>query len=218
MLAGLVGKAWLLILLYTGFMIWEMYIDHNDKLSTLEVQIPKKKQELRKKRNEKKQIEQYLKDIEKARDQIELVAQEVENVQKKLPDVIDDAANLRRVKEISDALNIKNIFLSPLSEENKGFYYTKKYELTGSGTFLQFLILLEKLADSHTLLNVSRVTITRPKRDQRGRFQKVNANIIIEAFRYNANHQEERGIADIEKQFTKTEKKEPVKKRRRRKK
>lgn len=203
MLANLIGKAWLLILAYTGFIIWEMHVDHTDKLLSLDAQIPRKKKELRKRKKEQGQIQQYLVDIEKARSQIELVAKEVENVQRKLPDIIDDAANLRLVKEISDNLNIKNIFLSPLSEENKGFYYTKKYELTGSGTFLQFLILLEKLADNKRLLNVPRVTITRPQREQRGRFQQVNANIIIEAYRYNSDHKEETGIENIEKKFDK---------------
>lgn len=202
MLLSLVQKLWLIIIAYTGFVVWELYVAHNDQVLQLETQIPAIKKQLKKRQSEKKQIEQYLVDIEKARTQIELVAQEVENVQRKLPDVIDDAANLRLVKEISDSINIKNIFLSPLNEVNKGFYFTKQYELTGSGTFLQFLILLEKLADNNRLLNVSKVTITRPKREQRGRFQKVNASIVIEAYRYNSEHKEVRGIEDIEKEFS----------------
>ena len=218
MLSNLVSKAWLIVFAYTGFIIWEMYIAHNEKMVELELQVPLVKKQLKKREAEKKQIEQYLVDIEKARTEIELVAQKVESVQRQLPDVIDDAANLRLVKEISESINIKNIFLSPLDEENRGFYYTKKYELTGSGTFLQFLILLEKLGGNNRLLNVSKVMITRPKREQRGRFQKVNANIIIEAFRYNSSYQVERGIEDIEQQFTKKSKSKGKSKRKKRKK
>ena len=100
MLSNLVSKAWLIVFAYTGFIIWEMYIAHNEKMVELELQVPLVKKQLKKREAEKKQIEQYLVDIEKARTEIELVAQKVESVQRQLPDVIDDAANLRAICSI----------------------------------------------------------------------------------------------------------------------
>lgn len=198
---ALVDKIWIFILLYGAFQVYTLYEVHQEKMTSLEGSIPRIQIQINKAKKEKRQIKSYLRDIEEAKQNIELVAQEVEKLQKKLPETIKDAENLNLIRNIAESLNIKGIYLSPGIEENKGFYFTKRYEVKGTGTFLQLLILFEKIAASERLLNVKTVELVKSQEKQRGRFQLTNAKIIVEAYRYNPDHKEDRGIGDIEKQF-----------------
>lgn len=204
---GLIQKIHILILLWG---VWEAYLVYeafNNKKLEIANQIPVLNQRIAKAQREKRQIKEYLRDIEKAKQNIEIVAKEVETLQRKLPETIKDAENLAMIKEIAEGLNIKNIYLSPGIEENKGFYFTKRYELSASGTYLQMLIFFEKIGVSERLLNIKNVEIKKSEEKQRGRFQLINAKVTIEAYRYNPNHKEDRGIDEIEKNFKDTKKK-----------
>ncbi|MBC96234.1 MAG: hypothetical protein CME63_00650 [Halobacteriovoraceae bacterium] len=204
---GLIQKIHILILLWgawEGYLVYEAF---NNKKLEIANQIPVLNQRIAKAQREKRQIKEYLRDIEEAKQNIEIVAKEVETLQRKLPETIKDAENLAMIKEIAEGLNIKNIYLSPGIEENKGFYFTKRYELSASGTYLQMLIFFEKIGVSERLLNIKNVEIKKSEEKQRGRFQLINAKVTIEAYRYNPNHKEDRGIDEIEKNFKDTKKK-----------
>lgn len=190
-----------MILAYGAWNIWVAYEEHTTKIKEISDSIPQIQSQINRARKEKKQIRFYLRDIEEAKKNIELVAQEVENLQKKLPEAIKDTENLGYLKKLADGLNIKKIYLSPGTEQNQGFYYTKKYEFSGTGTFLQFLILLEKIGNSERLLNVKELNFKRSEEKQRGRFQLTNARFVVEAYRYNPNHKEDRGIKQLEEKF-----------------
>jgi Tfp pilus assembly protein PilO len=200
-LASLLNYTWVLILAYGGWEGYLLYEAYETDLLSLESQLPIVQNKIRKAKKEKKQIRTYLKDIEEAKSNIELVAKEVESLQKKLPESIKDTENLGLIKQIAEGLNIKNIFLSPGIEENKGFYFTKRYEFTATGTYLQFLIFFEKIGASERLLNIKTIEIKKSETRQRGRFQLINAKVIVEAYRYNPDHKEDRGIDKIETNF-----------------
>lgn len=208
----IISKIWILILAYGGFQAWTMYQEHTEAMVQLESSIPQIQGQINRARKEKKQIASYNRDIEQAKKNIELVASEVEKLQKKLPEAIKDAENLNLIRNIAAGINIKNIFLSPGIEENKGFYFTKRYQFQGTGTYLQFLIFFEKIGASERLLNIREVKFKRSEEKQRGRFQLSNATITIEAYRYNPEHKEDRGIESIEKEFSKPKKKPRKKK------
>ncbi len=197
----IISKIWILIIAYGAFEAWTTYQTHEEEMTSLEASIPQIQSQINRAKKEKKQIKSYLRDIEEAKKNIELVALEVEKLQKKLPETIKDAENLSLIKKIAEGLNIKKIFLSPGIEENKGFYLTKRYEFTATGTFLQFLIFFEKIGGSERLLNIREVELRRSTDKQRGRFQLTNARVVVEAYRYNPDHKEDRGISDIESKF-----------------
>jgi len=201
LLASILNYVWILIIAYGGWEAFTLYETFQTDLIGLESQIPIITRKIKKGQKEKKQIRAYLRDIEEAKSNIELVAKEVESLQKKLPDSIKDTENLGLIKQIAEGLNIKNIFLSPGIEENKGFYFTKRYEFTATGTYLQFLIFFEKVGASERLLNIKTIDIKKSQSRQRGRFQLVNAKVIVEAYRYNPDHREDRGINKIETNF-----------------
>ncbi len=200
---NLLSKLWVLILCYGAWEGYVVYETHTENLKQKEDVIAGIRARIRKAKKEERQIKTYLKDIEEAKKNIELVAQEVERLQKKLPEKIQDVENLSIIKDIATGLNIKNIYLSPGTEENKGFYFTKRYEFSGVGTYLQYLVFFEKIASSERLLNVREVEFKRSQEPQRGRFQLTNAKIIIESYRYNPDHKEDRGIQKLESEFSK---------------
>lgn len=189
------------IILYAAWNCYVIFSEKEEEISNLENQIPPINMQITKTKKEIKQIRSYFKDIEDAKKKIEFVAMEVEKIQKKLPNIIDDTENLGLVKGVAEKLNLKQIFLSPGIEENKGFYYIKKYELSARGTYLQFLMLFERIANSEKLLNIKNVEFGQVAEKQRGRFQLIDGRVIIEAYRYNDRYKEDRGIKEIEDSF-----------------
>lgn len=214
---GLIKKLPLFIILYTAYSAYDMFEIHQQKLQEAKDRIPVLENQIQKSEQKKKDLRRYFKDIEEAKKNIELVAQEVEKVQRQLPSEISDAENLQLVKGIAENLNIKNVFLQPKEEISKGFYYIKNYEMKATGTFLQFLIFFEKIAENKRLLNIRDVELKQITEPQRGRFQLINSRVIIQAYRFNPNHKEDRGIDDIEKQFKEEDKKPAPRKKRTRK-
>jgi len=215
---ALLGKIHYFIILYAVGMAALAYMDHQENLERIEQSIPALHNKIKKSKRKVKQLKGYFKDIKEAKQRIELVAVEIEKLQKKLPNTFSDTENLGTIKKIAEGLNIKNIFLTPLSEENRGFYFVKKYEFKATGTFLQFLIFFEKISQNERLLNVNEIKLFNTDNKQRGRFQLINSTALIEAYRYNDRYKEKRGIADIETEFLKKPKRKKRRKRNKKKK
>ncbi|WP_127715231.1 type 4a pilus biogenesis protein PilO [Halobacteriovorax sp. HLS] len=214
----LISKIHYFIFIYIAFGVYTHWLENNEKIESELAQVPVIQNKIRKAKKEKKQLNSYLKDVEAAKGRIELVAKEIENLQKKLPNTIDDTKNLSNIKNIAEQINIKNIYLTPLDEIDKGFYMAKRYNFKASGTYLQFLLLMEKIGAESTILNVKRLFLENVQKKQRGRFQIINGDVIIETYRYNENYKEDRGIQAIENEFKNKTKKKVVKPRKRRKK
>ena len=200
-MASLVSKIYLIIILYTCWSVYEKYENYNKQVASLGSQVPVLKARFKKKEKEKKQLESYYDDIKNAKHKIERVALEIEKIQKQLPSEISDTDNLSLISKLAEDLNIKNIFLAPGQEEDKSFYFTKLYNIKGSGTFLQWLVFLEKIGANERLLNIHNIKMVQSTVRQRGRFQSINAEMNIEVYRYNPNYKEDRGINKIEGQF-----------------
>lgn len=193
------------IILYACAEIYLAYEDHKVILEQKKNAIPNIENQIRVTKRKKKQLQNYYKDIEEAKERIELVAQEVEKIQRKLPETISDTENLQLIKRIAEGLKLKNVFLTPGAEINKGFYFLKQYDFKASGTFLQFVIFFERIAENERLLNVKSIDLAKASQRQRGRFQIINVSSSIEAYRYNSGHKVSRGLDDIEEDFKKTQ-------------
>lgn len=199
----LVSKIHWIIIFWVSFSLYTLYIEQDESLTAKMEKLPALKSQIIRSRKKKKQMEKYYKDIGKAKERIERVAEEVEALQKKLPSNISDTENLELIKKVAEGLNIKNVFLTPGNEENKGFYMVKRYDFNGTGTFLQFLVFFEKIAENDRLLNITSLEMKKTQKKQRGRFQLINCNATIIAYKYNPNHKEDRGINTIEQNFGK---------------
>lgn len=214
---NLMKKLHLLLFIYFAQEVYFIYDGFVVKENEITSSIPNLEVQIKKNERKKKDLKKYFEDIEGVKKRIDKVAQEVESLGKKFPDKISDTENLGLLRDIAESINIKNIFLSPANEALKGFYYSKNYNFKGTGTYLQFLVFLEKVATAERILNVKSVDFLKNKDKQKGRFQLLNAEIAIEAYRYNPRYKENRGFDDIEKQF-KDKKSEPKKRTKRKKK
>jgi Tfp pilus assembly protein PilO len=189
------------ILIYAAVVIYQAY-DENQKVdANLQEQIPQIQAQIQKERKEKQNLEKYFKDIQEAKERIEQVAQKLEKLQKKLPEEVSDAENLNIIRGIAESVNMKNILLSPGEDKINGFYIAKEYRLKTTGTYLQFLVFLEKLAQQERILNVKSVSMEKEKEAQRGRFVLLNSELVLETFRHNKDYKEDRGIQAIEESF-----------------
>ena len=203
----LIKKAHVFILLWVVYSTYTFYEDHVEKLEEIKGRAPIIRNKIKRKRKELKELQNYLKDIEEAKKMIEKVAQENERIQKKFPTSINDSENLSLLSSLSNKLNILNLKLTPKEEKMEGFYFSKAYNLSATGTFLQFLIFLEKISDrKDKLMNIGEIEFKKSNVKNKGRFQLIDANINLIVYRYNSSFKEDRGIEKIEKGIKKKKK------------
>lgn len=182
---------------------YERYATIVEQKESLANQIDSIQSKIRIQKKKQRKIKEYFSNIDKKKEEIEVVAAQIESLQKKLPSSISDAENITLIRSIADNFKIKNLNLSPSNEVNNGFYITRLYSFTAKATYLQFLLLLEELADSERILNVSEISLNRISDKEKGRYEIIDIKATIESYRYNDAHKEERGIDKIEKSFNK---------------
>jgi Tfp pilus assembly protein PilO len=200
MILKVINLLFIVWILSIGNDAFELYKEAESKRETALKSVENTKRKIQKTIRQKKEIEKYLANIDKKKQEIEEVALQVEKVQRKLPAVIYDSDNIGLIRNTSDTLKIRNISVRPSREINNGFYYVKNYEFKGYGTYLQFILLLEKLATSERILNVSDVKLQRRKTKGRvGRYEILDMEATIESYRYNDKHKVDRGFDEIEK-------------------
>ncbi len=188
----------LFLILYSAYELNNLYTEHAELVESKQGTIPVIQNRINKLKRDRKEVDTYMADIESAKKRIELVAQEVEALQKKLPSNISDPENLAMFQGFTDSLNIRDVSIVPGQEENLGFYFKKRYELKGRGTFLQILILMEKIAENERLLNIKSIKMFKDSGTEvRGRFQLIKAEMSIEAYRYNPDHKEQRDVEPV---------------------
>lgn len=174
------------------------YQEHTVKKVEIKQNIVNIEKKIVKAKEKSKELQSYFTDIENAKKRIELVAAKVEEIQKRLPNEISDTENLGLLKDIGAGVKLKDLYLTPQEEINNGFYIAKTYEVRGEGTYLQFLLFLEKIAENKMILNIREVSLERGKKNQRGRFLVIQFKTVVEAYRYNPDYKEDSGIQKME--------------------
>lgn len=189
---------WLLWIGYSGYLF---IIEQQEGLEQTAQQEAIMASKVVKKRRSTKKMKSYLTDVENAKKRIEIVAMEVEKLQRKLPVEISDAKILDYFLEIAKKLRIKDFTSEPSGEVSKGFYIIREYNFKMSGTFLQLVVFFEQIAKSEQLLNIKSLDILASSKKTKSRFGLVDVKGILESYRYNKNHQEDRGIEQIESKY-----------------
>lgn len=183
------------------FNIGTYYMETEEKLVELTAQQEFQRSALQKARRTKKEIQSFYKDIDEAKGRIERVALEIEKTQQLLPSEVSDTENLSLLRRMAEDVNIKELSIMPEKDDDRGFYIARKYKFKAKATYLQFLILFEKIAENKRILNVSDLTFKKLNQPQRSKFQLIDGEFTLEAYRYNSRFKEDRGIDKIEKEF-----------------
>ncbi len=201
-MAALIKNIHLLIIALAAYNVYTLWSEKSGEMDGLQQQIDSANASLVGKRKNKKEIQSFFKDINEAKDRIERVALEIEKTQQQLPSEINDGELIQFISKKAEELNIRDINITPdATDDNKGFFSIRKYTLKAKGTYVQFLILFENISDYKRILNIGAVTFNRNNLIQRSRFQIIDGEIQILAYKYNVGYKEDRGIDKIDQEL-----------------
>lgn len=194
----LIANAHILLFLYGMYGLWVTYDEHTIAIEEVTTQFPTLDQEIEMTGKKIKEIQSFVKKTDEYKARVEGVAKNIEEVQKQLPPDINDSQILAFFNTEISALNIKDPSITPGREEVGTYFISKEYNLKARGTFLQFLILLEKIGNATRIYNIKTLSLAVVNENKRGRFQIVSGEGVIQAFRYNPDFKVDRGFDKIE--------------------
>lgn len=186
-----------IIIAYSAYGFYESYSSHEEELAMINDQIPGIEQQIQASQKKLDEIKQFREDIEQSKEKVNLVFANIERVQKQLPSEISDIEVLDYFTKEARGLNIPEIEPNPLQEQPLGFYVSKPYKVIGRGTFLQFLVYLERINGSERLYNIRSLKLQADKIPQKSRFQVINLEAMIDTFKFNSSYKESSGVDEI---------------------
>jgi Tfp pilus assembly protein PilO len=186
------------IIAYGVYGAWLLYDAQAIRMEELNAQFPTVEAEIISNQKKVKEIQEFVKKAEESKVRVEEVAKNIESAQKQLPAEINDNQILTFFNQEISSLNIKDPQIVPGRENTSTYFISKEYLVKAKGTFLQFLILLERIGNSTRIYNVKNLKLVNADTNQRGRFQLISAEGIIEAFRYNPDFKVDRGFEKTE--------------------
>lgn len=186
------------IVLYGLYGAWMSYDAHTVQMENLNSQFPSLEAEIISNQKKVKEIQEFVKKTEESKVRVEEVAKNIESAQKQLPADINDNQILTFFNQEISSLNIKDPQIVPGKETSSTYFISKEYMIKANGTFLQFLIFFERIGNSTRIYNVKNLKLINPDANQRGRFQMIVGEGIIEAFRFNPDFKVDRGFDKIQ--------------------
>jgi Tfp pilus assembly protein PilO len=183
-----------LVLIYGLYGAWVLYEDHQLQLEEIVARGSGLDEEIAEADKKVKEIVEFTKKTNEYKLRVEEVAKSIETVQKQLPLETNDSQILTFFQSEINALNIKDAIFTPGKEDKSVYYISKEYSLKGRGTFLQFLIFLERIGSSDRIYNIKELRLTTPNDNVKGRFQMISCEGIIQAFRFNPEFRVDRGF------------------------
>lgn len=175
----------LLFLIYGVYGLYGKYEAHQVEVAAVESELPEIQNNLKKTEQKLKEIKDFVKKAEEYKIRVEEVAKTIESVQRQLPAETNDSQILSFFQQEMKLLNIRDPNLTPGSESATTFFISRDYNIKANGTFLQFLVFLERVGNAPRIYNVQKLRFNTENDAKRGRFQVVNAEATIQAYRYN---------------------------------
>ncbi len=183
-----------LIVIYGLYGVWESFDANTLRMDELNNQFPSIEAEIISNQKKVKEIQEFVKKTEESKIRVEEVAKNIESAQKQLPAEINDNQILTVFNQEISSLNIKDPQIVPGSETTSTYFISKDYLIKAKGTFLQFLIFFERIGNATRIYNVKSLKLVNADTTQRGRFQLVAGESVIQAFRFNPEFRVDRGF------------------------
>jgi Tfp pilus assembly protein PilO len=180
--------------LYGCWTTYELWEQHDMRLTQIQSEIPTVEAEIVKLKSKVKEITDFIKKADEYKVRVEEVAKNIESVQKQLPAETNDAQILSAFQSEMKVLNIRDTTMEPRAEETSQYFISKDYSVKASGTFLQFLIFFERIGNATRIYNVKSLKLTTNGATRKGRFQIVNGEAVIQAYRFNPSFRVDRGF------------------------
>jgi Tfp pilus assembly protein PilO len=194
---------WIIVLagIYNLFTIYE---ENEPKPLAAKAQADIIKIKMEKNKKIKKDLDNFYKNIEEAKLKIQKVKESVAKTQQLLPSEISDTENMSLLRQIAETLNIKSVEIVPGLEDVKGLFVSKQYTFKAKATYVQFLIMFEKIASNKRVLNIKNVKLQRVDSHQRARFLLLQGSFVMEAYRYNSSAKELEETAPVQTETKKS--------------
>jgi Tfp pilus assembly protein PilO len=190
----LIGNLHWFVLLYGLYGGWVLYDEHSVQLEEIQNQLPSIEAEIVTTEKKVKEIQEFVKKTDEYKVRVEEVAKTIESVQRQLPPDINDTQILTYFSEEMSFLNMKDAALNPGKEDRSTYFISKDFLVKAKGTFLQFLIFFERIGNAERIYNVKKLKISVSGINQKGRFQIVEGEGIIQAYRLNPDFRVDRGF------------------------
>jgi Tfp pilus assembly protein PilO len=183
-----------LIVIYGLYGAWESFDANTIRMEMINNQFPSIEAEIVSNQKKVKEIQEFVKKTEESKIRVEEVAKNIESAQKQLPAEINDNQILTVFNQEINSLNIKDPQIVPGSETTSTYFISKDYLIKAKGTFLQFLIFFERIGNATRIYNVKSLKLVNADTSQRGRFQLIAGESVIQAFRFNPEFRVDRGF------------------------
>jgi Tfp pilus assembly protein PilO len=126
---------------------------------------------------------EFLKNEEAVRKRMVDVRTQIEIAQKRLPGQILDAEINQIISKELDLINMRTSgILKPIKEQKFSFYAGKSFKLNAKGSFLQFLVLMERLSKKERIINI--LDINFKSSDMAGRYLLLDGDIMLETYKF----------------------------------
>lgn len=190
----LIANIHIFLLLYILYGVYEQYEQHVAELESIEQEFPQVNEQISKAEEKVKEIKEFIKKADEYKVRVEEVAKTIESVQRQLPPETNDSQIISFFQDEMKALNIKDPSNMPGKEDNSTYFIAKDYQVKATGTFLQFLVFFERVGNAPRIYNIQNLKLTTVNDNKRGRFQVLNGEAIIQAYRFNPDFKVDRGF------------------------
>lgn len=190
----LIANIHIVLFLYGIYSAYGMYETHNLELTEIQNQSVALDGDIEQNQRKVREIQEFSKKTNEYKVRVEEVAKNIESVQKQLPAETNDSQILGFFQGEMSSLNIKDSNFTPGKEDKSTYYITKEYSLKAKGTFLQFLIFLERIGTADRIYNIKTLRLETSATPQKGRFQVISGEGVIQAFRFNPDFKVDRGF------------------------
>lgn len=190
----LISNLHIIIFLYGLYGAYTLYDEHSIQLTEIQNQSAALDGEIEQNRRKVQEVQEFVKKADEYKVRVEEVAKNIEAVQKQLPAETNDTQILSFFQSEMSSLNIKDSNFTPGKEEKSTYYISKEYTLKAKGTFLQFLIFLERIGTADRIYNIKSLKLEGLNAPQKGRFQVISGEGVIQAFRFNPDFKVDRGF------------------------
>lgn len=195
-----------IIIAYGAWGAYEVYDEHAIAMAQIEEQFPVTEEAIKSAEQKMSKIDEFRKNLDQSKLRVTEVFNNISQVQKQLPTEINDIEILDFISKEAKTLNIPEIDVSPTTELPMGFYISKPYSVKARGTFLQFVVLLERINAAERLFNIKNLTIRSEDDIQKTRFRVVTLELMLDTFKFNSRHQETSGVDEVVDQEVSTKK------------
>jgi len=195
----LIANLHVFIILYALYGVWASYDEYSVQMTSVNDEVSRLESELVSATKKIQEIEEFSKKTEEYKVRVESVAKNIEEVQKQLPSETNDSQIMSYLSSEMNNLNIKDPNVSSGKEESSTYFISKEYNLKMKGTYLQFLILLERIGNAERIYNIKSLKMIASNEPKKGRYQLIETEGIIQAYRFNPDFKVDRGFDQIEK-------------------